>query len=504
MKISILAALALCAGLPATPTRAQQRSPAIAIVGARIIDGNGGPPLEDGTILVEGSRITAVGPRASVTVPRGARIIEANGRSVSPGFVDTNVHVSLYAGLESLVRYEDRFVDLVIEHAQLHLRHGITTVRDSYGMLGPLLEARDRIARGSVTGPLVMVAGNIVGWGGPWSFTWSGVKPSGLGLFQEQMNDAITRGSGEELLEMGPDSLRAAINRYLDLGPDFIKFGGTGHYSNPVMISFSERAQKILVDETHRRGRFAETHSTTEEGLRMSLVAGVDVVQHPEVLPDLISDELVAMFRERGVVCSMLANTMTGKPWAEWSKRREAELKRQAEARDTAQQVERAKTTAELRAEQGERGMEIRRENAKRLIAGGCPTTVGTDNYLGAAPEFRRTPKPEHQDAGMGTILAIEGLVELGMTPAQAIVAATRNGARAANALSEFGTLEAGKRADILMFDADPLADITNIRKLAMIMRNGAIVDRERLPERPVFYQPKAGPVDPAGRAQGR
>ncbi len=503
MRLVVFVALGLCTGLTSAAP-AQQRPQAIAIVGARIVDGNGGPPLEDGTIVIEGARIAAIGARGAVAVPRGARVIEARGRAVTPGFVDTNVHVSLYSGIESLVRYEDRFTDLVIEHAQLHLKHGVTTLRDSYGMLGPLIEARDRIARGDVVGPRLMVAGNIVGWGGPWSFTWSGVKPSGLSLFQEQMNDAITRGSGEELLEMGPDSLRAAINRYLELGPDFIKFGGTGHYSNPVMISFSERAQAVLVEETHKRGRFAETHSTTSEGLRMSLVAGVDVVQHPEVLPELISDELVAMFRERGVVCSMLINTITGKPWADWSRRREAELKRQAEARDTAQQLQRARTSAELRAEQGERDMEIRRGNARRLIEGGCVTTVGTDNYLGAAPEFRRTAKPEHQDAGVGTIRAIEGLVELGMTPAQAIVAATKNGARAANGLTEFGTLEVGKRADLLMFEADPLADITNIRKLALVMRDGVTVDIERLPERPIFSQRDGAPGDPARRPGGR
>ncbi|MGH7503045.1 MAG: amidohydrolase family protein [Longimicrobiales bacterium] len=479
-----------CALLVLVAAAAAAQESAIAIVGATVIDGNGGPPLRDATVVVEGQRITAVGPRTSIRVPAAARVIDGAGKFVTPGFIDTNVHVSLYSGIESLVRYQDRFTDLVIEHAQMHLKHGITTIRDSYGMIGPLIEARDRMARGGVEGPRLMVAGNIVGWGGPWSFTWSGVKPSGLSLFQEQMNDAITRGSGEELLGMSPDSLRVAINRYLDLGPDFIKFGGTGHYSNPVMIGFSERAQSILVGETHARGRFAETHSTTEEGLRMSLLAGVDVVQHPEVLPRIISDELVSMFRDRGVVCSMLVNTITGKPWADWVKRRESEEKRRAEARqDTTERIDREKTSAERRAEEPERGTAIRRENAKRLVAGGCITTIGTDNYLGAAPEFRRTPKAEHQDAGMGSVLAIEGLVELGMTPAQAIVAATRNGAMAANLLETIGTVETGKRADLLMLDADPLADIRNIRTIALILRDGRIVDFADLPAVPIFFR---------------
>ncbi len=76
------------------------------------------------------------------------------------------------------------------------------------------------------------------------------------------------------------------------------------------------------MDAVHARGLVAETHSTTPEGLRVSLLAGVDLVQHPEVLDVLISDELVKMFVERGVVCGMLSNTITGKPWQDYSKRR--------------------------------------------------------------------------------------------------------------------------------------------------------------------------------------
>jgi imidazolonepropionase-like amidohydrolase len=485
---TILAGLVLSA-VAAAAAAAQQPAPRIAVVGGTIIDGNGGAPLANGTIVIEAGRIVAVGPASSTEVPRDATVIDAAGRWITPGFIDTNVHVSLYAGIETLVRYEPLFTELVIEHAQMHLKHGITTIRDSYGMLGPLVEARDRIAAGRDVGPRMLVAGNIVGWGGPWSFTWSGDKPQNLSLFQEQMNDAITRGSGEDLMEMEPDSLRVAIDRYLDLGPDFIKFGGTGHFGNPVLIGFSERAQRVLVDAAHARNRSAETHSTTAEGLRTSLLAGIDVVQHPEVLPGIISDELVALFRERGVVCSMLTNTITGKPWEEYERRRAREDSTRAATRDTASRLDRAKTTAELRSEQPNRSMSIRRENAQRLIRGGCITTIGTDNYLGAAPEFRRTPKPEIQDAGMGSIIAIEGLVELGMTPAEAIVAATRNGAIGARGLEEFGTLEAGKRADVLILSADPLADIGNIRKLEIVIRDGRVVDRDALPSRPIFWK---------------
>ncbi len=113
----------------------------------------------------------------------------------------------------------------------------------------------------------------------------------------------------------------------------------------------------------------------------------------------------------------------------------------------------------------------------------GVRITPGTDSYWGAAPDLAREPKPENQDHGMGTILAIEGLVELGMTPAQAIVAATKNGAIACRKLDRFVTLEVGKLADLVVLEADSLADIRNIRKVQSVMKEGKLIDTARLPE---------------------
>ncbi len=517
-----LTGLLLALASRATPTVAQPADTVVAIVGATLIDGNGGPAVPNAVVVLSGGRIRAVGPRASVPVPKGATVIDGTGKYLVPGFIDTNVHLSLYSGLESLARYEGRFTDIAIEGAQLQLKYGITSVRDSYGMLKPLLEARDRINRGEAVGARILFAGNIVGWGGPWSYTFTGTRQENLSLFQEQMNDAIAAGGGEDLMNMTPDALRGAINRYLDQGVDFVKYGGTSHAFFPAMLGFSEAAQRAMVEETHKRGKVAETHATSPEGLRLAVEAGVDLVQHPEATDALIPPDIVRLMVTKGVFCSMLENTITGKPWKEFQKllknkadsvtradsTRRADSMKVATTGDTlrtwadstiAENVlrrpVRARTLGEVARDSTNNRMLFRRKNAEELIRAGCLATASTDNYRGSAPEFERVPRSENQAPGVGSILSIEGLVELGMTPGQAIVAATKNGAMAMRMGNQLGTIEPGKIADVLLLGADPLVDIHNIRKLALVIRDGRIVDIRRLPVKPVFYRPVAKPA---------
>ena len=158
----LLLGLLICAAALAQGTTA--------ITGGTVIDGNGGAAIADGVILINGGRITGIGPRASVAVPAGATVIDAKGKFVVPGFIDTNVHLSLYGGMrdryESLVRYQPRQNEIVLEAAQIDLKYGITTVRDSYGMLIPLTQVRDQIARGEAVGARIT---------GPPAILWVGV-----------------------------------------------------------------------------------------------------------------------------------------------------------------------------------------------------------------------------------------------------------------------------------------------------------------------------------------
>jgi imidazolonepropionase-like amidohydrolase len=454
----------------------------IAITNVTLIDGTGHAARPSTTVVIENGHIKAIG--GENIVPKDAALIDGTGHFLVPGFIDSNVHGTVYGNpnrRDTSVKYADRNEELALEFAQRELKAGVTTIRDSYGVLPPLLKVRDQIAKGEVVGARMQVAGNILGWGGPFSLTYSLTKESDLSLFQEQWNDALAQGMGEELLDLTPAELRVAIDAYLDRGVDFLKYGGTSHFMMPSLIGFSPRQQKVIVDEAHKRGRHAETHATSSESLRIAVEAGIDLIQHPELMSRDDPDDLIALIIQRNPLCAMRANMVTGEV-------RKRQIAKRAEAESKVAKLPSATTSAERhrRAELLDDNAEVQRRNAERLIKAGCRVTIATDSYLGDAPEFRRTPKTPEQEPGEGSLLAIEGLVELGMTPMQALVAATRNGG-AATGIKNLGTIEPGNIADVLLLAADPLADIRNIRKLDKVIANGRVIDIAKLPEHPLF-----------------
>ena len=145
----------------------------LAVVGGTLIDGNGGAPLRDAVILMEGGRFRAVGRRADMPVPAGASVIDVTGQYVLPGIMNGNVHLldaimmMGKGGAEYLARVEGRLHEVIEEAAQISLRGGCTTVFDTWNALAPVLKARDRINEGKAAGARIFAAGNIVGMGGP-------------------------------------------------------------------------------------------------------------------------------------------------------------------------------------------------------------------------------------------------------------------------------------------------------------------------------------------------
>lgn len=232
-----------------------------------VIDGTGAAAKVGQDVLIADGKVAALGTK--LKAPASARQVDGRGRYLLPGFIDSNVHATVYgnpARRDTSSRYADRNEELALEFAQRQLRSGVTTMRDSYGVLPPLLAVRDRIASGQAIGARMMVAGNILGWGGPFSLTYSLTGDRDLTLFQEQWNDMLAQGMGEELMDMTPEQLRAAVSAYLDRGVDFLKYGGTSHFMMPSLIGFSPRQQAVIVAEAHRRARWPKPTPPVRKG----------------------------------------------------------------------------------------------------------------------------------------------------------------------------------------------------------------------------------------------
>jgi imidazolonepropionase-like amidohydrolase len=478
-ELFLILSLVACTSAPAASTAS------LAITDVTLIDGTGAPAHRHMTVRIESGRIVAISPAAKAAA--ADTLIDGSGRFLVPGFFDNNAHLTVYgqpARRDTSAKYGDRNEELALEFAQRTLKAGVTTLVDSYGVLPPSIVVRDRINRGEVAGSRLLLAGNILGWGGPFSITFSLTKDADLSLFEEKWNDLLAQGMGEDLADMTPDELRVAMNGYLDKGVDVIKYGGTSHFMRPSLIGFSPRQQAVIVAETHKRGKPVQTHATSSEGLRLAVEAGIDLIQHPEMMSRDLPDDLIQLIVTKGVYCGMRANLITGDF-------RARHLAQRADAEARIAKLPPAATTAEQwrRLEMLQETQDIQRRNAVRLISAGCKVTPATDSYLGDAPEFRRTAKTAELEPGSGTILAIEGFVELGMSPMQAIVAATKNGAAAALEARDLGTIENGKSADLVLLDGDPLADIHNIEKISAVIAQGRQVELGSLPEHPLFLK---------------
>lgn len=492
----------------ASAQRTAQRGGALAIVGATIIDGTDADPIANGVLVVEQGKIVAVGTQRDVRIPSNARRIDARGKYVIPGLIDTNVHVSGYFQTELFALHafgeNDPFgkYGYSLEGAQQGLKYGVTTMLDTYGPLVPLMNVRDRINAGEAVGPRLLVAGNIIGWDGPASASEvPGKVPTPL---EHEWNKWFVQGTGADLTAMYPDDVVKAVNRYIDLGPDFIKIGTTSHsIFPPFTLTFSPQVHQAIVDTVHARGLAVEVHSGSVEGHRLAVASGVDIITHADLVNQEFRPSLVEEICSSGTYFAPFAN-FTGTPehklvldQAFGMDEGTAQVSAAAKAaRDKVDNVERM-TRSHLphshvntvAADGNMLNTATAMINQKRLIEGGCKIVIGTDSTPGFPHDQRSGPLSIHSDMGTGTLRGIEGLVAAGMSAKEALLSATRRGAEAILLADKIGTLEAGKVADMVILDGDPLRDISNIRKISDVVRGGVVIDRTALPTKPFIYR---------------
>ncbi len=451
----------------APSARATGKEPAVALIGATLIDGTGAPPITNSVIVIANGYFVAAGPAAKVAVPRGAKRLPVSGKYVIPGLMDANVHLFIDIETEPLVKYEGHFDDLAVEAAQVALRNGVTTVFDTWGPREALVSARTRIDSGQDVGARIFFAGNIIGLKGPFSSDF--FPPTALSSgFVTRINDAWEQGVGAELLWMTPDEVRAKVRDYIAHGElDFVKYASSGH-SQEQLIAFSPEAQHAIVEEGHKAGMIVESHSTSVESLRLALEAGVDVMQHCELTGTRpIPEATLRAIVEKRVACAAMFKSAR---YLAWSAAHGKATYRQAISTVNDRALIGAKATILLTTDAG----------VFRSEAQSNPVLE---------EDFKDVPDVPIQLDG-AQFLWLEAAHELGMEPMDALLAGTRNIAAAYGKLAQLGTIEQGKRADLVVLNADPLRDPKNYRDIDLVMKDGALVDRARLPTRHLLTRP--------------
>lgn len=438
---------------------------ALAVLHGTVIDATGADPIPDATILVGADgTIEAVGPSAQISVPEGVPVLDATGGYVIPGLMDANVHLVAARTPDTLLDFEGRYHELVLEAAQITLKYGTTTVFDTWGPPGPTTHARDLINAGEEIGSRIYCAGNIVGLGGPLSADF--MSPGNV-LEKEtvdRINAIWEQGTGERLGSMTVAEIRSAVEEYATTsGVDFIKYAATDHGARGTFLVFSEAQQRAIVEVAREHGLTVQAHTTTVESLRIEVELGADVLQHGDVTLDQpIEEPLLELIAERGLPTAALVVTDRHLEWV-----KEHNKSVFGEARLVAD------------------------TNQRNLIAHGARLLLTTDGFaygprIKNHPGFRSgTLGDDVPDLsvqlGRSHVHWLAGALERGMSPMEALRSGTSYIAEAYGVSDLVGTLEVGKTADLLVLESDPLADVAAYGELRAVVKGGSIVDREAL-----------------------
>ena len=392
--------------------------------GGRLIDGTGAPPVEDAGVVLDGGRVVAVGP--SDTLPRGAaREIDLDGRTVLPGLVDCHTHLTYHTVEPDVWRLDQvESVELntlrAAENARRILACGFTTIGDGAcrGWIAPAV--RDAIREGLLPGPDVHAAGPML---------------CGIGGLLDNDPAWVSRASSGALATIvsGPDEVRRAVRTQIKGGVDWIKVAASGvagsRFASAEQEDLGYPEIAAAVAEAAKFGRRVHAHAHSREGVRAALEAGVVSLHCAEFADEAL---LVAM-RDKGIPFS---------PTLAWLHARCMDHGGPGPDPDFLDAAWRAYAAA--------------REVVVAARSIGAPLALGSD-------AFHRFP---HAPDG---VVEMEYLVALGYSPLEAIRSATQIAARAIDPQSDRGVLAPGRRADLLVVDGDPAADVAVLRDKARI-----------------------------------
>lgn len=392
-----------------------------------LIDGNGAEPLRDATVVIEGDTITAV--NANGDIPRGAEVVDASGMTVMPGMIDCHVH--LMSTPRSLAdRLMVPFSLMVAEaltNARTTLDAGFTSVRDAGGTTRGVKMA---IEQGLFPGPRMRIAVSAISQTGGHG---DSTMPGGADL-------AVPNAERPRNLVDGADDARKTARLILRAGADQIKVMTSGGVlspnDEPGATGLTPDEIAAIVYEAHAAGKTVMSHAQATQGIKNAVYGGIESIEHGIYL----DDEVVAEMKRRG---TYLVATLVAPVW----------VLRRAESDPNSVPPYAIRKSKEV--------IDAHQASFRYAVEQGVRIAMGTD--MGVGPHG---PNAEE--------LAL--MVQNGMTPMGAIVAATRTAAECARLGKLTGSIEPGKRADILAVNGDPLSDIAILQdqtKLALIMKDG-------------------------------
>ena len=410
--------------------------PVTLIQAGRLLDQPGQAPRGASTIVVRDGRVEAV-LDGLVGVDRypGAEVVDLSDRFVLPGLIDSHVHLtSDRAGQAGLIAELTESVPAhayeAAENARKTLMAGFTTVRNLGDSDGVTLALRDATARHQLPGPRIIDAGNAIS-------TTSGHMDGRLGL-----NDDLREHTAHDNVCDDAASCREAVRIQIGRGADVIKIATTGGVNSRIGAGLGaqmfEDEARALIDTAHLYGRRVAVHAHGADGINLALRLGADSIEHGTIF----DDETIRLFRQSGAYYVPTLSTVNG-----YRERLAADP--HAYPPDVLEKILWR--------------ISITGQSLERVVPAGVRIAFGTD--AGVSKHGRNADE-------------FELMVRHGMTPMTAIEAATVNAADLLGLSDEVGRIAPGMRADIVAVSGDPLTDVTTLKTMAFVMRDGRIYRR--------------------------
>src|ERR1700733_1101280 len=395
----------------------------VVIRAGHLLDVKTGKTLSNQTIVIQGDKIASVGSDAQI--PAGAQVVDLSNATVLPGLIDAHTHLTMTTnfGYSRLGISLPREALTGARNARVTLDAGFTTVRNVGASGFSDVALRDAINAGDVPGPRMLVSGP------PLSITGGHADNNLLPFEYHATSDGVAD---------GVDGVRHMVRQDIKYGADLIKFMASGGVlskgDNPQASQYSQEEMKAIVEEAHRLGRKVAAHAHGAQAILWAAQAGVDSIEHGSY----IDDAGIAEMKKDG---TYLVPTLY---LGDWFLENAGKIGIPEELAAKARVV-----------------IPAARKNVQRAFAAGVKVGFGTDAAV----------YPHGLNAHEFAVY-----VKLGMTPLAAIQTATVNDADLLGWSDKIGTVEAGKFADLIAVDGDPLADVTTLERVKFVMKGGEVV----------------------------